>query len=177
MTQNLGIHDQRLALQWIQENIRQFGGDPSRITITGQSVGGLSVDYHTYAWPENPIAHAAMSISGTAASVEPNTAAFSQSAWFQLAGVLGCPTSGNAVPCMQQQTTQQILAGIAKLQFAPTKALFQPLFQETVDEVVVFSDYAARGAAGDFAKIVSSLSLYFVDIGWLTNNSRTLLGT
>lgn len=154
MTQNIGILDQRMALQWIRENIGHFGGDPARITITGQSVGGLSVDYHTYAWPQDPIAHAAMSISGTAASVQPNTAAFSQDVWFQLAGALGCPTTGNAVPCMQEQTIQQVLAAIAKLPFAPTKALFQPLFQETVDEVVVFSDYAARGAAGDFAKIV-----------------------
>lgn len=42
ITGNIGLYDQRMALQWIHENVVYFGGNKSRITLSGWSSGGSS---------------------------------------------------------------------------------------------------------------------------------------
>lgn len=46
---NQGLKDQQLALTWIHANIHNFGGDPNRVTIFGQSAGSASCVFHMIA--------------------------------------------------------------------------------------------------------------------------------
>lgn len=45
---NFGLKDQVMALRWIKDNIKHFGGNPESVTITGLSAGGASVHFHYF---------------------------------------------------------------------------------------------------------------------------------
>ncbi|KAF5349782.1 hypothetical protein D9758_010229 [Tetrapyrgos nigripes] len=52
---NAGLLDQQLAMQFVNENIKAFGGDPSKVTIWGQSAGGGSIQAHFIYPPPKPL--------------------------------------------------------------------------------------------------------------------------
>ncbi|KAJ8017791.1 cAMP-regulated D2 protein [Holothuria leucospilota] len=61
---NFGIKDQKAALEFISENIRNLGGDPNKITISGQSAGAQSVAIHLTSEQDNDLFQQAILMSG-----------------------------------------------------------------------------------------------------------------
>lgn len=49
-TMNAGFYDQRMALEWVQDNIHLFGGDKDRVTVVGESGGGGSITHQMTAY-------------------------------------------------------------------------------------------------------------------------------
>ncbi|XP_057653317.1 venom carboxylesterase-6-like [Diorhabda carinulata] len=62
---NYGLKDQNLALRWIRDNIKYFGGDPDKITIFGTSAGAASVSYHFMSKKSDGLFWAGISTSGS----------------------------------------------------------------------------------------------------------------
>ncbi|GMR61083.1 hypothetical protein PMAYCL1PPCAC_31278, partial [Pristionchus mayeri] len=63
---NIGMYDQVEALRWVKDQIVHFGGDPYRITLFGQSAGGVSVSAHTYSPLSQDLIQQAIMESGVA---------------------------------------------------------------------------------------------------------------
>ena len=61
---NFGLLDQIKALHWVKENIENFGGDPSNVTIFGESAGGFSVAALLVSPPSEGLFHKAIVQSG-----------------------------------------------------------------------------------------------------------------
>ncbi|KAL3287464.1 hypothetical protein HHI36_001935 [Cryptolaemus montrouzieri] len=116
---NMGLKDQNLAIKWIKNNIKSFGGNPNSITLTGFSAGGVCVHYHLISPMSTGLFNRAYSISGTALnprSLEKEPLDDAK----KLSEQLKCPldTTQIMVECLRQKPIEKLIN--TTISFGPT---------------------------------------------------------
>jgi para-nitrobenzyl esterase len=130
---NYGVMDQTFALQWVKNNIGNFGGDPSNITIAGQSAGAASVLTQLNTPTAINLFQKAVLQSGPV--TEQPTLAEAQFGRAAAPGVtrimggvevaetrFGCPNDANAATCLRGKTVAEIIASQPSETFSATNS-------------------------------------------------------
>ncbi|KAI8942938.1 hypothetical protein NX059_000976 [Plenodomus lindquistii] len=101
--QNLGLRDQRLAMQWVNRHISSFGGDPTKVTIWGESAGAYSVGDHINAFDgqNDGLFRAAILESGSAIGPPLNGTDWYDRMYKNLTASVGCSAANNTLQCLR----------------------------------------------------------------------------
>lgn len=145
--QNLGLLDQRAALEWLRHNIESFGGDPLRMVKWSESGGAIGSDFLNFVNISDPIVSGMILSSGTALFPAPASISSDskQTNFAFVANAVGCGDAAATIDCMRKvswQTIEGVMSTNTSLTFLPT-----------VDGRTIFSNYTAKYAAGNFSSI------------------------
>ncbi|KAI1207685.1 alpha/beta-hydrolase [Annulohypoxylon truncatum] len=143
VTPNLGLYDQRVALEWVQKYIGLFGGSKSKVTAMGESAGASSIVHHITAYGGNLPA--------------PFQKAIPQSPAFQYN--IDVAAGYNLTLAVASKQLGTAVEGVADLRKLPAEALFA-INQATVMQAPVGTFGFGPGLDGTYVTDVPQVLLY-----------------
>jgi para-nitrobenzyl esterase len=152
-TGNQGIQDQRLAMQWVRDNIKAFGGDASKVMIFGESAGAGSMTMHLTMKKSFGLYRRAILESGSFTQWSMQSMQHAQSSFDAFLAQTTCSNSGDddkIVSCLQSLSTEAVNNAMAAMDMpsVPENDPYFP-FSPTADGVEATTAAWIAAADGD----------------------------
>lgn len=109
---NQGLMDQAFALQWIQNNIENFGGDPDNVTLFGQSAGSISTCLLLASPKTTGLFHRVIMQSGACDTFPTQTIAKAQLVGSNFLKAVGCSRYSEPITCARRRAPRNIWGGL-----------------------------------------------------------------
>ncbi|ODM98280.1 Venom carboxylesterase-6 [Orchesella cincta] len=142
---NMALKDQSMALRFVFEEIEWFGGDPNRITLFGESSGGVGAHYQMLSPMSKGIISKAMSLSGTAFhfwTIKPDPID-QMNQTIRLAKRVGCPTENVSamVHCLKTVDVADIVETYREMMepLRDQQGIYKPVIEIIDDEYTFIS--------------------------------------
>ncbi|KAH9816610.1 putative carotenoid ester lipase precursor [Melampsora americana] len=152
---NLGLLDQRMALEWVKANIAEFGGDPTRVTIGGASSGAMSAVYQMMAYDGKhaDLFRGVISESGSPISTGSLADGSGQLVYDTIVKDSGCAGTLNTLECLRSADYTKLTSALAKMPESIPGHPFILTFFPRVDGKVLTANMEDALSAGKVAKV------------------------
>lgn len=151
---NNGLYDQRKAMEWVQDYISQFGGDPGHVVLGGDSAGAASISLHLAAFGgrDDGLFHAAAAESVSFATVL--TVEESQYQYDNLALRLGCVGSSNeSLACLRSKTAVELQDANINIPYPGAASEPRYMYNPVIDGDLIRELTYTAFADGNFVKV------------------------
>ncbi|KAF2482391.1 putative lipase [Neohortaea acidophila] len=171
---NMGLRDQRMAIEWVRDNIAAFGGDPSSIEILGQSSGGLAMGMQMLAYGGSQ-GFSFQRVSAESQIMEGGiTGNFTLHAMERIVQPVGCNTSdlqsAATLSCLRNLSTNALLGAQIATNLSTPAANVGDEWLPFVDGDFLPAAPSELIAEGRFANVTTM-------VGWCENDGTFFVGT